>query len=76
MAHLFRKQITRYVDSSGKRCPNEAPDAKRFDEKSSKKSSKWYGRLRSPDGIVREVPLFENMTASRQRLAELERKAE
>jgi len=72
MAHLFRKQITRYVGPSGKRCPKEAPDAKRVDEK----SSKWYGRLRSPDGIVREVPLFKDKTASRQRLAELERKAE
>ena len=35
-----------------------------------------YGRFRSPDGIVREVALFKDKTASRQRLAELERKAE
>ncbi len=67
MSHLFRKQITRYVGPSGKRCPKEAPDAKRVDEK----SSKWYGRLRSPDGIVREIPLFKDKTASRQRLVEL-----
>ena len=72
MAHLFRKQITRYVGPDGKRCPKDALDAQRVDEK----SSKWYGRFRSPDGIVRVVPLFKDKTASRQRLAELERKAE
>ena len=72
MAHLFHKAITRYVDGRGKRCPNDAPAAQRVDEK----STKWYGRYRSPDGIVREVPLFTDKAASRQRLAELERKAE
>ena len=35
-----------------------------------------YGRFRAPDSIVREVALFKDKTASRQRLAELERKAE
>lgn len=72
MAHPFRKQITRYVGPDGKRCLKDAPNAKRVDEK----SSKWYGRFRSPDIIVREVALFKDKTASRQRLAELERKAE
>ncbi len=72
MSSLFRKQITRYVGPDGKRCPKDAPEAKRVDEK----SSKWYGRFRSPDSIVREVALFKDKTASRQRLAELERKAE
>ena len=72
MAHLIRKQITRYLAPNGKRCPKAAPDAKRVDEK----SSKWYGRYRLPGGIVREVALFKDKAASRQRLAELERKAE
>ena len=72
MAHLIHKQITRYLARDGKRCPKDAPDAKRVDEK----SSKWYGRFRSPDGIVHEVALFKDKAASRQRLVELERKAE
>ena len=72
MAHLFRKQITRYVGPDGKRCPKNAPEAKRVDEK----SSKWYGRFRSPDGIVRDIALYGNKEASKQKLAEWVRKAE
>ena len=46
MAHLFRKQITRYVGPDGKRCPKDAPDAK-------DRRINNCRRICSPDVLVR-----------------------
>ena len=72
MAHLYRNTVTRYVDSEGKRVDRHAPGARKVSER----SKVWYGRYRDGDSIERRVKLFTNKAASRQALAELERKAE
>ncbi len=72
MAHLYRNTVTRYVDSEGKRVHRDAPGARKVSER----SKVWYGRYRDADSIERRVKLFTNKVASRQALAERERKAE
>ena len=69
---LFRKQTVRYVDANGKRVTKTMPDA----TKVKARSKVWSARYRDADGIVREVKLFRDKTASQQKLAELRMKAE
>ncbi len=69
---LFRKQVTRYFDANGKRVTKTTPDATKVKER----SKVWSARYRDADGIVREVKLFRDKTASQQKLAELRLKAE
>ena len=71
MARLFQPTITRYVDSDGRRCLKDAPGARKVSEK----SRTWRGEYRDYSGILRTVKLNANKQASRQMLAELERKA-
>ncbi len=69
---LFRKQTTRYFDANGKRVTSTTPDA----TKAKERSKVWSARYRDADGIVREVKLFRDKTASQQKLNELVRKSE
>ena len=69
---LFRKQTVRYVDANGKRVTKAMPDA----TKVKIRSKVWSARYRDADGIVREVKLFRDKTASQQKLNELVRKSE
>ncbi len=69
---LFHKQITRYVDANGKQVIKSTPGAKKVKEQ----SKLWSARYRDADGIMREVKLFRDKTASQQKLNELVRKAE
>ena len=71
MARLFQPTITRYADSDGRRCLKDAPGARKVSEK----SRTWRGEYRDYSGILRTVKLNANKQASRQMLAELERKA-
>ena len=71
MARLFQPTITRYLDSDGRRCLKDAPGARKVSEK----SRTWRGEYRDYSGILRTVKLNANKQASRQMLAELERKA-
>lgn len=69
---IFRKQVTRYVDTNGRQVTKSTPGAKKVTER----SKIWSGRYRDADDILREVRLFKDKTASQQRLNELIRKAE
>jgi integrase len=66
---VFKKSITRYLDTDGRQVPKGTPGARQAREK----SAKWYGRV---PGAARPVPLCENKTAAQMMLNELARKAE
>ena len=69
---LFHKSATRYVEVNGQRCTKATPDARKI----SQRFKLWTGRFRDADGIEREVTLFRDKEASRQKLAELVRQPE
>ncbi len=71
MARLFQPTITRCFDSDGRRCPTDTSGARKV----AKKSRTWRGAYRDYSGILVTVKLNANKQASRQMLAELERKA-
>ena len=71
MARLFRPTIVRYIDSQDRRCRKDSPNARKV----VKKSGTWRGEYRDASGVVRSVTLCSHKQASRQMLAELERKA-
>ena len=68
---LFHKQVTRYFDENGKQVRKSTPDAR----KKTEKSKVWTGRYRDANGFQKEVTLYRDKEASRQKLAELVRKA-
>ena len=72
MASLFKKSVVRYVDQDGKRVAKDSPGA----GKTTERSTKWYGKYRDGNGIVRVVPLYTDKAASRSRLAELVRRSD
>ena len=61
----------RYIDSQDRRCRKDSPNARKV----VKTSGTWRGEYRDASGVVRSVTLCSNKQASRQMLAELERKA-
>ncbi len=71
MARMFQPRITRYLDPDGHRCTKDTPGARKVTER----SKTWRGEYRDHSGILRTVTLSSNKQASRQLLAELERKA-
>jgi len=72
MASLFRKTVTRYLDSNGNRVGKKTPGS----QKKTVTLKPWYGKYRDADGIERRQKLSTNKASARQMLAELERKAE
>src|SRR5262249_138442 len=68
MPDVFKKMITRYLDTEGRQVPKGTPGARKVREK----SRNWYGR---PSGAARPVPLCENKSAAQIMLNELEHKA-
>ncbi|MCC7421841.1 MAG: hypothetical protein IT428_16310 [Planctomycetaceae bacterium] len=77
---LFRKRIIRYVDpttgkrrdSAGNPVTSKTPGAKRLEEK----STKWYLRVRLPDGTQVERAGYSSKEATRQLEARILRDAE
>jgi integrase/recombinase XerC len=69
---LFHKRITRYIDENGKQVRKSTPGA----FKNTEKSKVWTGRYRDANGFRKEVTLYRDKEASRQKLAELVRKAQ
>jgi hypothetical protein len=69
MPNVFKKSITRYLDSDGRQVPKGTPGARKVKEK----SAKWYGRV--PDSL-KPVPLATNKVAAQQQLAMMVKKAE
>ena len=72
MAHLIRPWQVRYVDRQGKRCPKDAPGAKRVRER----ARKWYGCAVPGYSTGKRVPLASDKNVARQMLAELVRRGE
>ena len=68
---LFHKQITRYVDRNGKQVRKSSPGAR----KKTEKSKIWTARYRDANGSIKEITLYRDKEASRQKLAELIRTA-
>ena len=72
MASIKRKTFTSWQLPDGTRTKPNTPGA----AKVKSPSTKWYGKYRGPDGIVREVPLCKDKRAAAAMLRDLESKAE
>jgi len=72
MPSIFKQQVVRYVDESGKRVSKSTPGAKRIETK----SKKWYGEYTDENGVTQRVPLARDKSAAQTLIAEYVRKAE
>ncbi len=61
MPSVFKKSITRYIDTEGRQVPKGTPGARKVREK----SGKWYARI---PGAPRPVPLSTNKAVAEQML--------
>jgi len=69
MARLYKPVITRYLNpQTGRRCRKTDPGA----VKKNVKSRTWRGAFRDADGILHDIKLCTNKSASRQMLNEAE----
>ncbi len=69
---LYRKTLTRWLDSEGNRTKAGTPGSRKVRNR----SKLWYGRYRDAAGIVCEVKLASNKPAAQTMLSDLIREAE
>lgn len=73
MSFVYHPRTTRYVDVAGKRVSKDFPGARKI----TRKSKKWHGCFRDPDGVTHRVPLgCTDKSAAQTKLNELIRDAE
>lgn len=66
------ERILRYVDENGRRVNKKSPNARGVREH----SRKWYCKFRNADGMLCEIALFRDKSASQARLNDLRRAVE
>jgi len=69
---LFKQQIVRYVNASGKRVSKSTPGARRVQER----SRKYYGEFADEHGVTKRVPLARDKAAAQTMLNDLIKQVE